>query len=82
MLFIFFKINKDALFESIGHFDDNDVQTISHLCHVLPYKEYLAKKKKIKNSLEYDEDDVYYLSGIYDEQKKSLQIKKDVPMRN
>lgn len=55
----FFFFIKGALFESSSHFDDNDVQTISHKVLVLPHKEYLAKKKETKGSE--DEDDIYYL---------------------
>ena len=34
-----------ALFES-EHFDNNDVQTISHKCLVLPYRKYVEEKKR------------------------------------
>ncbi|XP_074647590.1 uncharacterized protein LOC141903377 [Tubulanus polymorphus] len=50
----------DALFES-PHGDDNDVQTISHRCEVLSYKEY--RKRAVSDA---DMTDVYYLAGYYD----------------
>ena len=56
-----------GLFQS-PHTDENDVQTISHKCSVLPLKEYSrlmisdpAKRKKI-----YSSSDTYYLAGSYD----------------
>ena len=56
-----------GLFQS-PHTDENDVQTVSHKCSVLPLKEYSrlmisdpAKRKKI-----YSSSDTYYLAGSYD----------------
>ena len=56
-----------GLFQS-PHTDENDVQTISHKCSVLPLKEYSkmmisdpVKRKKI-----YTSSDTYYLAGSYD----------------
>lgn len=56
-----------GLFQS-PHTDENDVQTISHKCSVLPLKEYSkmmisdpVKRKKIFTS-----SDTYYLAGSYD----------------
>ena len=49
-----------ALFES-SHYDENDVQTISHKCEVVPIKEFQRiDKKNVK------ENAVYYLAGSYD----------------
>ena len=73
-----------ALFES-EHYDNNDVQTISHKCLVLNYKEYVAKKKEIRNNPQCDdddEDDVYYLGGFYDPARLTMQISKDVPLKS
>lgn len=61
------------------------MQTISHKCLVLPYKEYLAKKKEIRSNPdcdEDDEDDIYYLSGLYDPARFTIQINKDVPLKS
>lgn len=58
-----------ALYQSF-HVDENDVQTISHKCEVLAWEEY--KKHKVENtsqskySSHYDNNDVYYLAGMYD----------------
>jgi len=56
-----------GLFQS-PHTDENDVQTISHKCSVLPMKEYSrmmmndpAKRRKLQYS-----GDSYYLAGSYD----------------
>ena len=60
-----------GLFQS-PHTDENDVQTISHKCDVLPLKEFSrtvsaasisdsAKKKKAAPN-----QDLYYLAGSYD----------------
>ena len=56
-----------GLFQS-PHTDENDVQTISHKCSVLPMKEYSrmmmndpAKRRKLQSS-----GDSYYLAGSYD----------------
>ncbi|KAL4240920.1 heterochromatin assembly [Mactra antiquata] len=53
---------KGALFRS-DHEDENDVQTISHKCEVLPYNEYRRRIDVISHE---DTDDVYYLAGSYE----------------
>ncbi|CAB3363977.1 Hypothetical predicted protein [Cloeon dipterum] len=56
-----------ALFES-PHADENDVQTISHKCEVIPldkYTERLGKEPSRYASI-YDNNDIYYLAGRYD----------------
>ncbi|XP_063989724.1 uncharacterized protein LOC135168983 isoform X3 [Diachasmimorpha longicaudata] len=56
-----------ALFES-PHMDENDVQTISHKCEVLPLQEYTEKlgKEPHRYLTIYDNNDIYYLAGYYD----------------
>ncbi|KAG8287304.1 BAH domain and coiled-coil containing 1 [Homalodisca vitripennis] len=68
-----------ALFES-PHNDENDVQTISHKCEVLPLETY-----KYRLSLEphrlatiYDYNDIYYLAGHYDPTTTSLRFEPGV----
>jgi len=48
-----------ALFES-SHYDENDVQTISHKCEVVEYDELLRR------DADTEEEQVYYLAGQYD----------------
>lgn len=69
-----------GLFES-PHTDENDVQTISHKCEVLPlaaYKERMGDDP-IKYSTVYDNNDVYYLAGHYDPTQQSLKMEADIP---
>lgn len=56
-----------ALFES-PHTDENDVQTISHKCEVLPLEQYVEKLSKEPHRFLtiYDNNDIYYLAGYYD----------------
>ncbi|XP_023289035.1 uncharacterized protein LOC105699944 isoform X2 [Orussus abietinus] len=56
-----------ALFES-PHMDENDVQTISHKCEVLPLEAYTEKlgKEPHRYLTIYDNNDIYYLAGYYD----------------
>lgn len=56
-----------ALFES-PHTDENDVQTISHKCEVLPLDQYVEKLSKEPHRFLtiYDNNDIYYLAGYYD----------------
>uniref|UniRef100_A0A1A9WJB2 BAH domain-containing protein n=1 Tax=Glossina brevipalpis TaxID=37001 RepID=A0A1A9WJB2_9MUSC len=69
-----------ALFES-PHEDENDVQTISHRCEVLPFECYFAKfgaDSKQYQSI-YDNNDTYYLAGKYNPRLKVLKIQDDIP---
>ncbi|KAL9896076.1 BAH domain and coiled-coil containing protein winged eye isoform 2-T2 [Glossina fuscipes fuscipes] len=69
-----------ALFES-PHEDENDVQTISHRCEVLPFECYFAKfgaDSKQYQSI-YDNNDTYYLAGKYNPRLKLLKIQDDIP---
>ena len=61
MIWFLMVVFKGALFRS-DHEDDNDVQTISHKCEVIPYAEYRRRKDVISLA---DNDDVYYLAGSY-----------------
>ncbi|KAB0793104.1 hypothetical protein PPYR_12724 [Photinus pyralis] len=69
-----------ALFES-PHIDENDVQTISHKCEVLPLKDYREKLEDDpkRYATIYDNNDVYYLAGYYDPSAQSLKIQPDIP---
>jgi len=51
---------KGALFSS-NHYDENDVQTISHKCQVLQLQEFTTA-----NIVDSDSDDTYYVAGQYD----------------
>ena len=55
------------MFES-SHYDENDIQTISHKCHVLDYKTFVAKMNQdtTRESYMNDNNDLYYLAGTYD----------------
>lgn len=61
--------------------DENDVQTISHKCEVLPLKDYrqrLGDDPKRYAAI-YDNNDVYYLAGYYDPGITALKIQQDIP---
>ncbi|KAK5641574.1 hypothetical protein RI129_010121 [Pyrocoelia pectoralis] len=69
-----------ALFES-PHVDENDVQTISHKCEVLPLKDYREKlgDDPKRYATIYDNNDIYYLAGYYDPSAKALKIQPEIP---
>ncbi|KAG8183272.1 hypothetical protein JTE90_006467 [Oedothorax gibbosus] len=67
---------KGALFQS-PHFDENDVQTISHKCEVLAWDEY-QQKKHPEGSL-FDNNDTYFLAGTYDPILGTLILEPGVP---
>jgi hypothetical protein len=56
-----------ALFES-NHFDENDVQTISHRCEVVAFKSYrrIVESDPKRIDSVYENNDLYYLAGEYD----------------
>ncbi|KAB7500689.1 BAH and coiled-coil domain-containing protein 1 [Armadillidium nasatum] len=58
---------KGALFSS-SHTDENDVQTISHKCHVVSLADYKVKRAELdrKHGPDYENYDLYYLAGFYD----------------
>ncbi|XP_037956186.1 protein winged eye isoform X2 [Teleopsis dalmanni] len=69
-----------ALFES-PHEDENDVQTISHHCEVLPFQRYFLKfgaDSKQYQSI-YDNNDTYYLAGYYNPRLQVLKLQDDIP---
>lgn len=69
-----------ALFES-PHEDENDVQTISHKCKVLPLNAYTKKygpDPKQYTSV-YDNNDTFYLAGYYDPTILQLKMEKNIP---
>ncbi|CAG9812501.1 unnamed protein product [Phaedon cochleariae] len=69
-----------ALFES-PHIDENDVQTVSHKCEVLPLDEYRARLGDHPTSYAavYNDNDVYYLAGHYDPTAHSLKMEPGIP---
>ncbi|CAH2106036.1 unnamed protein product [Euphydryas editha] len=70
-----------GLFES-PHTDENDVQTISHKCEVLPLEQYKERMSDdpVKYSTVYDNNDVYYLAGHYDPTQQNLRMQPDIPL--
>jgi hypothetical protein len=52
-----------ALFSS-SHYDENDIQTISHKCQVLKYSEFTNVVRS--EDVDMDSNDSYYLAGEYD----------------
>ncbi|XP_028036984.1 protein winged eye isoform X1 [Bombyx mandarina] len=72
-----------GLFES-PHTDENDVQTISHKCEVLPLAQYQERMgdDPVKYSTVYDNNDVYYLAGHYDPTQQTLRMEPDIPFAN
>jgi hypothetical protein len=68
-----------ALFES-PHVDENDVQTISHKCEVLPLEGYTGRlgSEPQRYSTVYDNNDIYYLAGYYDPTTSQLTLEPGV----
>lgn len=64
-----------ALFQS-PHFDENDVQTISHKCEVLSWSEY--QQQTASENVE-DNNDTYFLAGTYDPIMGTLILEPGVP---
>lgn len=64
-----------ALFQS-PHFDENDVQTISHKCEVLSWSEYQQKTLPANGE---DNNDTYFLAGTYDPIMGTLILEPGVP---
>ena len=63
----------NGLFAS-SHSDENDVQTISHKCHVLEFSEYTARLEVGQE----DTEDLYYLAGDYDPVVGTINFKPGV----
>ncbi len=68
-----------ALFES-NHFDENDVQTISHRCEVVSLKAYKRIVDSDPKRIEaiYENNDLYYLAGEYDPIVGTIRFEKGV----
>lgn len=68
------------MFES-PHEDENDVQTISHKCKVLPLDAYTKKygPDPKKYTSVYDNNDTFYLAGYYDPTVMQLKMEKNIP---
>lgn len=68
------------MFES-PHVDENDVQTISHKCEVLPLKDYTEKlgDDPQRYATIYDNNDIYYLAGYYDPTSTTLKMEPGIP---
>ena len=63
------------------HTDENDVQTISHKCTVLPIKEYtrtLAQAEKKSKKANNPPENTYYLAGSYDPTAMSVNFQQGV----
>ncbi|XP_054717685.1 uncharacterized protein LOC129227065 [Uloborus diversus] len=70
---------KGALFQS-PHFDENDVQTISHKCEVLSWEAYQEKRHpENKYGSLFDNNDTYFLAGTYDPIMGTLILEPGVP---
>ncbi|XP_032522082.2 protein winged eye isoform X1 [Danaus plexippus] len=72
-----------GLFES-PHTDENDVQTISHKCEVLPLAQYQERlgDDPARYSTVYDNNDVYYLAGHYDPTQQALTMEPHIPLQD
>lgn len=72
-----------ALFES-PHIDENDVQTISHKCEVLPLAKYVDTlgNDPQRFATIYDNNDIYYLAGYYDPTTLTLKFEGNIPLTN
>lgn len=80
MSFLLVDIFQGALFES-PHVDENDVQTISHKCEVLPFVEYRGRlgDDPARYATIYDNNDIYYLAGYYDPTNQTLKMESGIP---
>ncbi|KAG4072064.1 hypothetical protein HA402_015563 [Bradysia odoriphaga] len=69
-----------GLFQS-PHEDENDVQTISHKCKVLPFDQYTEKYGPDPKQYEsvYDNNDTFYLAGHYDPTSIVLTLENHIP---
>ena len=70
------------MFESPSHYDENDVQTISHKCEVLNYAEYQQRKKDLPVLLLDDPPIIYYYGGTYDPLSGKIGLATDVPLKD
>lgn len=63
----------NGLFAS-SHSDENDVQTISHKCHLLELRDFLSRQEAGPE----DTEDLYYLAGDYDPVVGTINFKPGV----
>lgn len=68
---------KGALFES-PHGDENDVQTISHKCQVLTYREYTRRAAEATRKGQTLDQNTYYQAGFYDPTVGMQRLEPDV----
>lgn len=68
---------KGALFES-PHGDENDVQTISHKCQVLTYREYTRRAAEATRKGHTLDQNTYYQAGFYDPTIGMQRLEPDV----
>ena len=70
-----------GLFQS-DHSDENDVQTISHKCNVLPLDQYMNKYGPDPSKYEtvYDNNDTFYLAGNYKPTSFKLKLENHIPI--
>ncbi|CAH1391515.1 unnamed protein product, partial [Nezara viridula] len=68
-----------GLFQS-PHLDNNDVQTISHRCEVLPFTKFHEKAEKIPGFVDsvYENHETYYLAGHYEPAAAKLDLEPEV----
>lgn len=82
-LFIISKFySQGGLFQS-PHEDENDVQTISHKCKVLPFDQYTERHGPDPKQYEsvYDNNDTFYLAGHYDPTSIVLTLENHIPSK-
>lgn len=68
-----------ALFESM-HYDENDLQTISHGCEVLEISKFRERTLQDRSKLDklYENNDLYYLAGQYDPVEGTIEFANGV----
>ena len=79
VLIFFFFCFQGALFESC-HYDENDVQTISHKCEVVDFHHFRSKVNSDPGRLGaiYDNNDFYYLAGRHDPVEGTIDFEEGV----
>ena len=75
-----------ALYKS-SHEDENDVQTISHRCHVYSFTKWKRWRKETidtarANGTEANLKAVYYLAGMYEPTMGLIKIEPDVKLKD
>ena len=72
-MFLFLIYAQGALFES-NHYDENDVQTISHRCDVLPFERFVEANRLEADHEDDESNDKYYLAGTHNAIEKTVQF--------